>query len=77
MATHVRVSGFIYPVVTHWQWGGGFLSEGKDYGGDIGHIHYDVRPSLLCRHNVFCQASSYIKKSVPDIVLKWSLHPRS
>jgi hypothetical protein len=29
-------------VVTHWVWGGGFLAKGKDYGGDIGQIAYQV-----------------------------------
>ena len=23
--------GFLYPVVTHWAWGGGWLQQGLDY----------------------------------------------
>ncbi|XP_060576139.1 putative ammonium transporter 1, partial [Ruditapes philippinarum] len=34
------ITGIIYPVVTHWQWGGGFLVKGIDYGGDIGRLGY-------------------------------------
>jgi hypothetical protein len=36
------LAGIIYPVVTHWQWGGGFLVKGIDYGGDIGRLGYTV-----------------------------------
>jgi ammonia channel protein AmtB len=36
------LTGIIYPVVTHWQWGGGFLVKGIDYGGDIGRLGYTV-----------------------------------
>ncbi|XP_052799000.1 putative ammonium transporter 1 [Mya arenaria] len=34
------ITGVVYPVATHWYWGGGFLAQGVDYGGDIGVVTY-------------------------------------
>lgn len=36
------IPGVIYPVATRWQWGGGFLVKGFDYGNEIGRVGYIV-----------------------------------